>query len=159
MIFSCTTRYVGEFCEYTNPCHTSSGPRCQNGGTCTVSFSNGTPSFKCHCPIGFTASLCEIPENNACDSSPCQNAGTCTLKSLQDYVCSCAQGYTGKYSSYYIMCFLSKECIFYKKMRQFGVIFLLTSTNAMRFFFFSFFYVIFRKAMRKTKPMLVITLP
>lgn len=93
---SCTTRYTGEFCESPNPCHTSSGPRCQNGGTCTVSFTNGTPSFKCHCPIGFTASLCEIPESNACDSSPCQNGGQCNLKSLHDYVCSCAQGYTGE---------------------------------------------------------------
>lgn len=53
------------------------------------------PGFRCNCPIGFSASLCEIRERSACDSSPCQNGGSCTLKSLSDYVCSCAQGYTG----------------------------------------------------------------
>lgn len=93
---SCTSRYVGTFCEHLNPCHTSSGPRCQNGGVCEVDYTSAVPSFKCRCPIGFTASLCEITERNACDSGPCQNGGSCHLKSLQDYHCSCAQGYTGK---------------------------------------------------------------
>lgn len=95
-ICSCTSRYVGEFCEHLNPCHTSSGPRCQNGGICEVDYSSAVPSFRCRCPIGFTASLCEISERNACDSGPCQNGGSCQLKTLQDYVCNCAQGYTGK---------------------------------------------------------------
>lgn len=94
--FSCTSRYVGEFCEYLNPCHTSSGPRCQNGGVCEVEYGNSVPGFRCRCPIGFSASLCEISEQNACDSDPCQNGGSCHLKSLEDYVCSCAQGYIGK---------------------------------------------------------------
>lgn len=98
-ICSCTSRYVGVFCEHLNPCHTSSGPRCQNGGICEVDYTSAVPSFKCRCPIGFTASLCEISERNACDSGPCQNGGSCHLKSLQDYVCSCAQGYTGKLGS------------------------------------------------------------
>lgn len=93
---SCTSRYVGEYCQNLNPCYTSSGPRCQNGGNCTVSYHGGVPVFRCNCPIGFTASLCEIREQSACDSSPCQNGGSCILKSLSDYVCSCAQGYTGK---------------------------------------------------------------
>lgn len=94
--FSCTSRYVGDYCQNLNPCYTSSGPRCQNGGNCTVSYHGGVPGFRCNCPIGFTASLCEIREQSACDSSPCQNGGSCILKSLSDYVCSCAQGYTGK---------------------------------------------------------------
>lgn len=95
-ICSCTSRYVGTFCEHLNPCHASSGPRCQNGGTCDVDYSSAVPGFKCRCPIGYTASLCEISERNACESGPCQNGGTCNLKSLQDYMCSCAQGYTGE---------------------------------------------------------------
>lgn len=93
---SCTSRYVGEFCDHPNPCHTGPGPRCQNGGTCTVTFKDNLPNFLCSCPIGFSASLCEIPEKNACDLSPCQHGGTCVLKSLEEYMCSCAQGYTGK---------------------------------------------------------------
>lgn len=98
---SCSSRYVGEFCEYPNPCHTGPGPRCQNGGSCTVSFREGTPVFTCSCPIGFSASLCEIPEKNACDSKPCLHGGMCTLKSLEQYTCSCAQGYTGKFIHYF----------------------------------------------------------
>lgn len=98
LFLSCTSKHVGTFCEHLNPCHTSSGPRCQNGGQCEVDYTSAVPSFKCRCPIGFTASLCEISEHNACESGPCQNGGSCHLKSLQDYVCSCAQGYTGKSS-------------------------------------------------------------
>lgn len=101
--FSCTSRYVGEFCQHLNPCHTSSGPRCQNAGNCTATYNHGVPGFRCNCPIGFSASLCEIRERSACDSSPCQNGGSCTLKSLNDYICSCAQGYTGKFSGNFFL--------------------------------------------------------
>lgn len=96
-IFSCTTKYVGEYCQHRNPCLT--GPRCQNGGSCHVRESpgGGTPSFVCSCPVGYTASLCEIRIDNACDSSPCFNNGTCVLKSLHEYTCSCAYGYAGKF--------------------------------------------------------------
>ncbi|KAI4496467.1 hypothetical protein M0804_000277 [Polistes exclamans] len=92
---SCTSKYVGEYCQHLNPCHT--GPRCQNGGSCRVReiIGGGTPSFTCSCPVGFTASLCEIPIDNACDSSPCLNGATCNLKSLREYMCTCATGYTG----------------------------------------------------------------
>lgn len=82
-----------------SPCHTA--PRCQNGGTCRVITSEtGSPSFTCDCRIGFMASLCEIPEKNACDSSPCMNGGNCTLKSLTEYTCSCTTGYTGEWRFY-----------------------------------------------------------
>ncbi|KAK9304886.1 hypothetical protein QLX08_003846 [Tetragonisca angustula] len=93
----CTSKYVGEYCQHLNPCHT--GPRCQNGGSCRVKESSGggTPSFACSCPVGFTASLCEIPIENACDSSPCLYGATCNLKSLREYVCTCATGYTGEH--------------------------------------------------------------
>lgn len=94
--FSCSSRYVGDFCEYPNPCNTGAGPRCQNNGSCTVLYKDRTPSFHCTCPIGFTASLCEIPVKNACDTKPCQNGAACSLQSLDKYTCSCTQGYTGK---------------------------------------------------------------
>jgi hypothetical protein len=93
---SCTSKYVGEYCQHLNPCYT--GSRCQNGGSCRVreSIGGGTPSFACSCPVGFTASLCEIPIENACDSSPCLNGATCNLRSLHEYACACSTGYTGK---------------------------------------------------------------
>lgn len=62
-----------------------------------VTYKDSVPGFTCQCPIGFTASLCEIPEKNACDSSPCKNSGTCNLETLEKYSCSCAQGYGGKF--------------------------------------------------------------
>lgn len=45
--------------------------------------------------MGYSASLCEIPEETACSSLPCQNGGTCALRSLKDYECKCAEGYSG----------------------------------------------------------------
>lgn len=96
---SCTSKYVGEYCQYLNPCHTGPGPRCQNGGSCEVRVSAaGSPSFTCLCPLGFSASLCEIPIANSCDRKPCLNGGTCSLRSLESYQCSCAPGYTGTYT-------------------------------------------------------------
>ncbi|KAH0564514.1 hypothetical protein KQX54_012530 [Cotesia glomerata] len=93
---SCTSKYVGEYCQHLNPCH--KGPRCQNGGSCRVKENpNGTPSFTCDCPIGFSASLCEIPMDNACNSSPCLNGAACVLHSLEEYTCSCTFGFTGQY--------------------------------------------------------------
>jgi hypothetical protein len=96
---SCTSKYVGEYCQYRNPCLT--GHRCQNGGSCFVrDDTNGAPSFFCSCPVGYSASLCEIKIDNACDSSPCANNGTCVLHSLYDYTCTCANGYAGEFASY-----------------------------------------------------------
>lgn len=94
-ICSCDTRYVGDYCEHRNPCLTGHG-RCQNGGTCQVAFRNGRPGISCLCPLGFEESLCEIAVANACDQARCYNGGTCQLKTLQDYSCICANGYTGK---------------------------------------------------------------
>nr|CAD7204368.1 unnamed protein product [Timema douglasi] len=95
--FSCTAMYVGEYCQHLNPCHTGPGPRCQNGGSCHVRASTtSSPSFWCTCPIGYSASLCEIPVANSCDSDPCLNGGTCALISLDKYTCTCSPGYTGK---------------------------------------------------------------
>ncbi|OXU26021.1 hypothetical protein TSAR_005704, partial [Trichomalopsis sarcophagae] len=93
----CTSKYVGEYCQHQNPCLT--GSRCQNGGSCRVleASGGGTPSFACDCPIGFIESLCEIRLDNACDSSPCFNNGTCVLKSLYDYTCSCVNGFAGEF--------------------------------------------------------------
>ncbi|KAK6641634.1 hypothetical protein RUM44_013349 [Polyplax serrata] len=94
----CTSKYVGEYCQHLNPCHTGPGPRCQNGGVCKVKTSpNVLPTFSCECPIGFSASLCEISEDNACDSDPCMNGGTCSLRSLDSYNCTCAPGFTGQF--------------------------------------------------------------
>jgi len=97
-VSSCTGLFVGPYCQWKNPCHTGPVPRCQNGGTCAVTqlTPHSQPGFSCKCPLGFTASLCEIPISNACDSKPCQNGGTCWLHDIKEHRCNCAAGFTGK---------------------------------------------------------------
>jgi len=115
-LFSCTSRYVGEFCEYANPCLTA--PRCQNGGTCQVIVKDGQPNFECKCPMGFSASLCEISEETACSSSPCQNGGHCLLKSLKEHECKCLEGFSGKFSLLKFLCFVLLLHHFIALLRQ-----------------------------------------
>ena len=38
--------------------------------------------------------FCFFPDINECDSSPCQNGGTCT-DNVNGYTCDCVAGYTG----------------------------------------------------------------
>jgi hypothetical protein len=40
-------------------------------------------------------SIIPVVDVDECASFPCQHGGTCTDK-LNDFTCSCAQGYTGK---------------------------------------------------------------
>ena len=150
LYFSCSPDYVGEYCQYKNPCNTGE-QKCLNGGTCNVLFSNNQPPtfqvnssyslrhllclwfrlkfsnitccltmnlfyytvrfwvlqtntyhnskrvfVQCTCPVGFTASLCEVPVENVCDSSPCRNGGSCHLSSLSRYTCTCPLGWKGR---------------------------------------------------------------
>jgi hypothetical protein len=42
----CSGEYVGEYCQYKNPCNNGE-QKCQNGGTCTVLYSpTQAPTFK-----------------------------------------------------------------------------------------------------------------
>ena len=92
----CPSTHVGTYCQYENPCLTGRGQRCQNGGTCKVELTySSSPQFSCKCPIGYSASLCEIPVANACDSEPCQNGGTCSLERLDLYHCNCPTRFRG----------------------------------------------------------------
>ncbi|KAJ6215631.1 hypothetical protein RDWZM_010131 [Blomia tropicalis] len=72
---------------------------CFNGGTCHVipSFNNDSSKIRCHCPLGYSATLCEIEESNICrDVEPCHNGGTCQLiENLNTYKCRCANGWHG----------------------------------------------------------------
>ena len=95
-LFRCPSAYTGEYCQYQNPCNTG-GQKCQNGGTCSVIMDpNRGPTFKCTCPIGYTASFCEIADtDNPCTNSPCRNGGTCSLQSRSNYTCTCPVGWKG----------------------------------------------------------------
>ena len=60
-------------------------------------YQGKVPSFTCTCPLGFTNSLCETPVDNACNSNPCSNGGSCHLSSLDTFTCSCPLGWTGQF--------------------------------------------------------------
>jgi hypothetical protein len=54
--------------------------------------------LQCSCPIGYTASFCEVSvSNNPCNDSPCSNGGTCSLQSLSNYICTCPLGWKGNF--------------------------------------------------------------
>jgi len=63
-------------------CPLDGGVRCSNGGTCF----NGS----CCCVPGYVGAYCE-EEIRECDSSPCQNGGTCRDE-VNYYVCLCPAG-------------------------------------------------------------------
>ncbi|XP_017479439.1 PREDICTED: neurogenic locus Notch protein-like, partial [Rhagoletis zephyria] len=92
----CPPRYAGHLCEHTNPCFAAN--RCMNGGTCqTITSPHSPPTFKCLCPLGFSASLCEVEEPNVClQTRPCENGGRCVLKGdVDNFECQCAPGWRG----------------------------------------------------------------
>ena len=74
-----------------NPCLTE---KCQNNGTCVMSFSHAKNrfSFICKCNEGFYGVLCENIEN-ACDPNPCQAPfKQCIPLGYKKYECVCAHG-------------------------------------------------------------------
>ena len=49
--------------------------------------------YACVCPEGYTGTQCGT-EIDECESSPCQNGGTCT-DMLRGYDCQCTDEYIG----------------------------------------------------------------
>jgi len=99
----CPVAYVGEYCQYPNPCSTSQN-RCEHGGSCRVVLKpKAAPTFQCECPVGYTSSFCELELPNACQSTPCKN-GVCRLKTLDKYTCQCSEGWRGTNCDYIDHC-------------------------------------------------------
>ncbi|CAF1001650.1 unnamed protein product [Adineta steineri] len=95
----CQQGFTGKYCE-TNIDECSSSP-CANHGICT-DLING---YHCNCTDNYISSNCSISLNETCFGrlKPCQNNGTCILKSTNLYVdypeteCQCHDGYNGQW--------------------------------------------------------------
>jgi|EP01047_Picozoa_sp_COSAG01_P016797 hypothetical protein len=77
------------FTGYVAPLPCDEWP-CQHGGSCSP---NGTTSYSCSCPAGYTGTDCELNVDD-CLSSPCQNSGVCA-DGVNQFQCVCASGFSG----------------------------------------------------------------
>ncbi|CAF0904049.1 unnamed protein product, partial [Adineta ricciae] len=88
----CSNGYTGNRCDTPiNPCLNES--YCKRG-QCHY-LSPGVAN--CTCPSGYSGLRCDTQlSNGACGSCPCLYGQCRTIDTLDDYVCDCYQGYTGK---------------------------------------------------------------
>ncbi|XP_053147677.1 neurogenic locus notch homolog protein 4 [Hemicordylus capensis] len=91
----CLAGYVGDMCQFVNPCTPG---RCQNKGNCSLKIlpSPNPPAYSCVCPPGFTGEECQGVVGDPCFPSPCQHGGTCQQQPGNQYHCQCMSGWTGK---------------------------------------------------------------
>ncbi|XP_048589925.1 neurogenic locus notch homolog protein 1-like isoform X3 [Nematostella vectensis] len=92
-ICSCTYGFMGKNCEQESKCHPVNP--CQNNGVCKEDLD----SYRCECNDNYGGINCEARlNNNACQSSPCLNGGTCSVDPVKEseYTCICPNGFSGQ---------------------------------------------------------------
>ncbi|CAH8445813.1 unnamed protein product [Heterobilharzia americana] len=106
----CPTEFVGQTCEYRNPCHIAP---CLNGGVCQ---SDPFGQFTCICPKWYSGIRCEKEINPCFPDSPCFGKNsTCHLitstnrtlsgppfsiykpEYIVNFKCECGSGYFGRF--------------------------------------------------------------
>ena len=91
---SCGPRWSGRLCDIflgslCNKTNNNNTDVCENGGICRDTLDKN--NYTCTCYPGFTGRNCEL-EFNPCDSSPCEQGGTCSKFSVDDFKCDCPLG-------------------------------------------------------------------
>lgn len=63
---------------------------------CTPPCLNGAcvSTDTCSCSAGYIGERCETPVFTECDSSPCENNGSCVILG-GSYICNCGPDFTG----------------------------------------------------------------
>ncbi|XP_019619604.1 PREDICTED: von Willebrand factor D and EGF domain-containing protein-like [Branchiostoma belcheri] len=97
----CGAQDVQAFTFSTIPCP------CNNNGVCVPSpgMPIGEGHYDCLCQPGFTGPRCDI-NTNECQSSPCQNNGTC-IDLVNSFICNCPVGFIGEYCATFDECSLN----------------------------------------------------
>ncbi|CAD5113058.1 DgyrCDS2252 [Dimorphilus gyrociliatus] len=96
----CLPEYLGENCEYSNPCLQNP---CENKGICSplMIASISKPDFACKCVKAFEGKTCSIRAKDVCAENPCQNEGSCVPKlnpetREKEFFCVCIGDWKGK---------------------------------------------------------------
>ncbi|XP_050423737.1 protein crumbs isoform X2 [Adelges cooleyi] len=101
----CAPGFLGRNCEIdVDDCESAV---CPPNSLCI----DGIASYTCHCKSGYIGSPPNCTEVTICNSSPCQNGGSCNLIGNNQYNCSCLPGYTGQTCQIDIDECLSKPCL------------------------------------------------
>ena len=88
----CPPYYTGGLCE-VKLIHCGNTSVC-GGPERKLSCTEGNSSYHCECNLGYAGDRCEI-DLDLCESSPCQNGGTCADHGNR-FTCQCLYGYTGR---------------------------------------------------------------
>jgi len=87
LTFAAATENIGHF-------HCGrSGQECDNGGTCNATM--GTCSSCSGNAVGYDCGFDSTGKTSTCDTSPCENGGTCWWTGSAPYSCQCPPDYFG----------------------------------------------------------------
>lgn len=106
----CTPYYAGDLCE-VKLIHCGNASVC-GGPERKLSCIEDNSSYYCDCKFGYAGERCEI-DLDLCESSPCQNGGTCTDHGDR-FTCQCQYGYTSRTCGKYLNAMLWADFIIYK---------------------------------------------
>ena len=103
--FRCRRGFIGQYCEFQDPCLYRSCNEENGHGHCEPVKSSYGQKYeaKCHCNIGYGGLNCE--KITRCQTTvsgrpPCENGGQCRTHPNQEYSCECTDSFTGKFVSF-----------------------------------------------------------